>query len=49
MIRCIHGLSILLALRLLGIPLTAEGQQPAHVYRSGRPLSTGRLLPASNA
>ena len=36
MIRCLHWLSIMLVLGLLGIPLTTEGQQPTHVYRIGR-------------
>jgi putative ABC transport system substrate-binding protein len=35
MIRCLHWLSIMLVLGLLGIPLTTEGQQPTHVYRIG--------------
>ncbi len=45
MIRRLHWLSILLALGLLGIPLTTEGQQPTHVYRIGR-LSAGPPIEA---
>jgi putative tryptophan/tyrosine transport system substrate-binding protein len=47
MIRRLHWLSLMLALGLLYIPLTTQGQPPTHVYRIGR-LSPGSPLPEPN-
>ena len=47
MIRCLHWLTIMLALGLLSIPLTIEGQLPTKVHRIGW-LGAGPPLPEPN-